>query len=354
MKRSRDNQTPLDLAIKLWENRDRRSEHPGWHGIGVYGEQIFLYVEHGEDSTALQRASSNFEPEVMTFPRFHFCASLANAPSPAQPGDGVSAIDTSNFESNGTIGALMRFKDVDPKDSPLFLLSAFHVLARDPRFRDGLKVSLDPSKAMVSSKVLPVELDEDNVNLVDAAVARLDPGVSVQPKFNGINLTIPAPADPRPDPGSRVAKLGAGTGLTVGNLRLYCPRIEVTPDHQIGPIDFQDQMLIESNSTDTAFMLPGDSGAVVVCDQRPAGLVVAMTPEGVAGGKNVPGGHFGLASPFLAVLSELKRVLKHPVEIFLPGVAGVSFGEVKKGHKKKGQIKKGHKKPKAGPHIVVP
>ncbi|HXB20878.1 MAG TPA: hypothetical protein VNV88_05825 [Candidatus Solibacter sp.] len=377
MNRANENQNPLALALQMW--RERESKFPGWHALGVSGDgesqKVTFYIEPGADIGPLQTSvAEKFEPtavEIMPIPRFRALrpamapggsagppadaistvgspngvpaaqtilqnagppftlpgavpattlATPANILTVLEPGQGVTARNNRCSETTGTIGTFLKFVDQRPGD-PILVLSACHVLARSQECNAGVEISADNQK-IISGVVIPVEINRNGGNLVDAAVASLvvDNGIppsgsvrvlNTYPLDFGMTSTKPI----RPDAQARVDKIGH-LGKTQGTVVGFCPRIDVDPDPaHVGRIEMVDQMLIESSS-DHPFLGPTDSGALVVSGGRPAGLLVAIALNG-----NSSRSPLGVASPFEAVLAEVSRVLSRPVEMMPLGAS---------------------------------
>lgn len=176
--------------------------------------------------------------------------------------------------SAGTLGAIVSAR------SSFFLLSNNHVLGDEDRAKKGDAV-LQPGRAdggrvpadVVARFERAVRLRK-NGNLVDAALARVEPGVLFDAaRVRGLGALAAARTEPL-RPGDRVAKLGRTTGLTRG----VVSAIEVDGvivGYDRGELRFDDQLEI-SPAGRTPFSRGGDSGSLIVDEgRRPAALLFA-------------------------------------------------------------------------------
>jgi len=346
-------QEALRLLIHFWDLRTTINK--AWHGIGLddrsIPKKLLLYVDSKSAIEPLKQAAAMFQNllpfDVLFLPRFQFLALAKTAkkapkpllgavknlkPSkpdltksakpalhPLLPGQGVFAFDdVCRRGPTGTIGGFLEFADGN-KPGPALLLSAGHVLGRDPQCRRNLQIFRDDDESLLSKKVTTVEL-RDEGNRADTAVAELSPNVAAIPSYDGITVTNPVPEDHIAGE-TPVEKLGMSSGPTMGTFKHLLSRIEITPNPLTGPKVFVDQMLIVSNN-DKPFVEDGDSGGLLACHGRPAGIVIAKSkPEDIVDQppdlRGFADGRYALASPFKAVLEELQNAIGRPVRMKL-------------------------------------
>ena len=202
--------------------------------------------------------------------------------------------------SAGTLGAIVEAK------GSFFLLSNDHVLADEDRARKGDAV-LQPGRADGGRAPADVAARYERAvrlrktgNLVDAALARIEPDVAFDAaRLHGLGALGAARARPL-RPGDRVAKLGRTTGLTRGVVSaIEVDRVLVGYDK--GELRFDDQVEISPLGR-TPFSRGGDSGALVVdTDRRPAALLFAGNDADTT-----------YANPLPTVLAALRIALARP------------------------------------------
>jgi hypothetical protein len=160
-----------------------------------------------------------------------------------------------------------------------YVLSNNHVLADEDRAKKGDAVlqpgRYDGGKAgdLVARFERAVRLRK-TVNLVDAAIARLEDGVAFDAsKLRGLGVLGPLREEPL-EPGDRVAKLGRTTGLTRGVVSaIEVDRVLVGYDR--GELRFDDQVEV-SPAGRVPFSRGGDSGSWIVDARRqPCALLFA-------------------------------------------------------------------------------
>ncbi len=141
-----------------------------------------------------------------------------------------------------------------------------------------------------------VPLADDRPNLVDAAVAVLDPGVGTDPGAGDGPLSgVWAGADPTEVLGG-VQKIGRTTGVTTGRVTAF--EVDAVPvGYDRGVLTFDDQLEIEGDGG--AFSAGGDSGSVIrTSEQRVA--VALLFAGSTTGGSN--GAGLTYANPLATVL----------------------------------------------------
>ncbi len=166
-----------------------------------------------------------------------------------------------------------------------YVLSNNHVLARDNAYAPGTTVEQpSPSEPGDSRAVARltrlVALSTGEANVVDAAVARLAPGVRAVPAALDPRLGILHSAEvAAPRVGATVHKVGRTTGYTRGDVvatsaELWIDGYPFAPD---GRLRFVRQILIDG--VGEPFAHEGDSGSLVVecLSQRALGLLVGAS-----------------------------------------------------------------------------
>lgn len=131
-----------------------------------------------------------------------------------------------------------------------------------------------------------VPLKKKGANLVDAALATLDPGIA----FDGAALTglgrLRGLREAPIEPGDAVAKVGRTTGMTCGVVSAI-ELDEVVVSYERGALSFERQIEIESRGDET-FSAGGDSGSVIVdAEGFACALLFAGSEEGGANGKGL-------------------------------------------------------------------
>ena len=206
----------------------------------------------------------------------------------------------------GTLGAFVKSNSV--RDKSVYALSNNHVLANENEGRRGDKVlqpgTLDggrPRHASVGTLTRFVRLKSTKPNLVDCAIAAIDPAhlqedtmavVKGVGRISGLSDVV--------DDGLRVSKLGRTTGLTHGRVSAFdLDNLVVSFD--MGNVSFDNQIEIEGRGNNP-FSDGGDSGALILNEEHAAvGLLFAGSDTG---GSNNRGLTF--ANPLNAVLQALK------------------------------------------------
>jgi hypothetical protein len=246
------------------------------------------------------------EVDVRVIGRVHpFSSPIGWAPAdlqrrvrPLRPGLSVSHPDV----TAGTLGGFVR----RPGRDGLLVLSNNHVLAASDAATEG-DPALQPGVAdggtladRIGSLSAFVRLDADPGNLVDAAVAALDPGVGADPAaYPGGALLATVAAVDDVDPDELVEKLGRTTGHTHGRITaVEVDGVGVQYDDAVHTFDDQ----VEIEGLTGAFSDGGDSGSVIwrSRDRAPLGLLFAGSTEGGSAGGGVT-----FANPLATVLRSL-------------------------------------------------
>jgi hypothetical protein len=217
---------------------------------------------------------------------------------PLHPGLSVGHPDV----TAGTLGGFVR----RPGSPGLLALSNNHVLATGGAARAGDPV-LQPGSAdggtladRVGVLTSFVRLSTDPGNLVDAAVATLDDGITADPgRYPGGPLAAAVAGLDDVDPEDLVEKVGRTTGHTRG--RITAVEVDgVGVQYADGVHTFDDQMEVEGLAGD--FSAGGDSGSVIWrgSDRAPLGLLFAGSTTGGSAGGGVT-----FANPLATVLRAL-------------------------------------------------
>ena len=217
---------------------------------------------------------------------------------PLRPGLSISHPDV----TAGTLGGFVR----RPGSDGLLVLSNNHVLAASDAAQEG-DAALQPGVAdggaaadRVGALAAFVRLSPEPGNLVDAAVAALDPGVGADPgAYPGGPLTALVAAVDDVDPEELVEKVGRTTGHTRG--RITAVEVDgVGVQYDEGVVTFDDQVEVEGLTGE--FSAGGDSGSVIwrSRDRAPLGLLFAGSTTGGSAGGGVT-----FANPLATVLREL-------------------------------------------------
>jgi hypothetical protein len=200
----------------------------------------------------------------------------------------------------GTLGCFVRVTG-----GPPMILSNNHVLANENRAHKGDPI-LQPSPndggeepdGVIAELSDFIRLKKRGANLVDCAVAALQPGIPFdRSKLRGVGEITGFRKRPPAD--GRAAKVGRTTGVTRG--RITALELDnVVIEFDIGDIRFDDQIEIEGAGA-RAFCDGGDSGSVIVSSEGKAfALLFAGSEEGGRNGKGLT-----YANPLHAVFTAL-------------------------------------------------
>jgi hypothetical protein len=235
---------------------------------------------------------------LLTSPPGSSPAELQQRVRPLRPGVSVGHEDV----TAGTLGGFVR----RPGSGELLVLSNSHVLADSGAASPGDPV-LQPGVADGGTAADRIGRLSGSVpfgagpgDLVDAAVAALDPGVAVDPAGypGGALLAVVATATDV-DPDELVEKVGRTTGHTRG--RVTAVEVDgVGVQYDDGVHTFDDQVEIEGLTG--GFSAGGDSGSVIwrSRDRAPLGLLFAGSTVGGSAGGGVT-----FANPLATVLERL-------------------------------------------------
>ncbi len=177
-------------------------------------------------------------------------------------------------QGGGTLGCFIRKRGNDPA---IYLLSNAHVLhlpgnSGDEVFQPAPDFGgLDQDHIIGDfTEAAPITYGEDRfVNRVDAAIARVRPGVGLTP-------TLTAGATGVIREGTEVILMGATSGGTMGRIKDASFDVAVTYANPYRTAGFRDQVLC------TPFSSEGDSGSIVLNrkNQKVLGLLIAGGPGG--------------------------------------------------------------------------
>jgi hypothetical protein len=188
---------------------------------------------------------------------------------------GVSAAHFDVFD--GTLGWFAHSLDPNDDQNEVFLLSNNHVFADTDDWRpdDPIhqpSIGDNPNGGIVGYLRRAVRLRKGGgFNRVDAAIAALAPGIEFTAVIAGIGAIAGATSVKK---GDTVQKCGRSSGITAGMVVDESSSIKILlGDERPFTYRFEDVFVVKSTGTD--FVLPGDSGALVITGQRAVGLVVA-------------------------------------------------------------------------------
>lgn len=225
---------------------------------------------------------------------------------PVRPGCSISAGERSTA---GTLGALVR------RGKQFYLLSNYHVLCSGPtslvvvrgatvfqpsRLHD-VTGGNDNKVATTIEANDSVLLSLDDPNLVDCALAQIEPGTLVEPEILQINRRPQSAIAARP--GMVVEKMGCETGRTTGIVVAVGAKLDIMME--AGAVSFTNQIVIKSQPSRSRsqpsgpFANVGDSGALVV----EVGTAAAVGL--LCGGSTLGDARVSIASPIATVLSRL-------------------------------------------------
>jgi hypothetical protein len=190
--------------------------------------------------------------------------------------------------SAGTLGCFVR--GLNPADKQaVMILSNNHVLANENRAKIGDPIlqfapedgGQDPDDR-VAQLTRMVKLKKIGANLIDAAVATLVPGIEHNPRtLTGLGGSLAGVADPFPEQGTPVGKVGRTTGTTRGRVVAF-GLDNLFVGYTTGVLEFAGQTEFESDGEEP-FAMRGDSGSLIVdADRRAIGLLFAVSDAGIA------------------------------------------------------------------------
>jgi hypothetical protein len=208
----------------------------------------------------------------------------------------------------GTIGAFVT------RGSATYILSNNHVLANEGRGRAGDRVlqraPFDGGRQAdaVARLRFWVELKKSGRNIVDAALAEIDAGVTcdvsrLRQLVKGGDRALAGVGPSFVDEGESVFKLGRTTGATEGRITAF-DLDNVVVNYDAGNLRFDNQIEIEGAGT-TPFSDGGDSGSMIVnAEMKAIALLFAGSDIGGSNGLGLT-----YANPMGRVLQDLKATL---------------------------------------------
>ncbi|HEU0105768.1 MAG TPA: hypothetical protein VFT38_06320 [Vicinamibacteria bacterium] len=207
----------------------------------------------------------------------------------------------------GTLGAFVRLR----KGGALRVLSNNHVLADENRGKAGDAIlqpgAYDGGKSprdRIGTLDGFVKLKTAGVNLVDCALAALDPKVTFKAAaLTGVGTLSSATAPPAEEI-DLVEKIGRTTGHTRGRVTAF-ELDNLVVGYDQGNLRFDGQIEIEGASTEP-FSQGGDSGSLIFTSlgHEAAALLFAGGDQGGSNGKGLT-----FANPIAAVFDQLKANL---------------------------------------------
>ncbi len=217
----------------------------------------------------------------------------------------IIGCSTGHFKiTAGTLGCFVKSR---AGGGGLAMLSNNHVLANENAAKKGDAIlqqgrfdgGQDPAD-IVAKLTNFIRLKKRGTNFVDCAFAEIDAGITTANnklaglgKLKGLGAAIL-------DAGTKVAKLGRTTALTRGQVTAF-ELDNVIIGYDIGDLRFDDQIEIDSGTTQP-FSMGGDSGSLIVdADLRAVALLFAGADQGGSHGQGVT-----YANPLHSVLDALK------------------------------------------------
>ena len=210
----------------------------------------------------------------------------------------------------GTLGGFVRARG--QTGGPVLLLSNNHVFDPQNNTSPGAPIlqpgvydlGIDPTHK-VGTFVRSIKLKREGFNLVNAAVAEVDPGIDCDFRTLTGPRKLAGPGDPILADGETVQKIGRTTGTTSGRITAF-ELDGIVVSYPLGLLRFNSQFESEGVEAEP-FDAGGDSGSMIFdADRRAVGLLFAGSDQGGANGKGLT-----YANPFHAVLDALQ------VDLFL-------------------------------------
>jgi hypothetical protein len=249
---------------------------------------------------------------------------------------GISGAHTNLTGQSGTIGYFCTRKSNWPRRKEIHLLSNSHVFAdlRKAKVDDsdlimqpspGEPASNRPIGALVNFSALKFDLDINEPNHIDAAIAKLWGLQRHKPVIPLIGAVKGYVAKREIEIGESARKFGRTTGYTEGRVFSIYLDIWIRYDRTGQSAFFQNQFLIEPDLTKfTKFVDKGDSGSLLIdAEQHAIGLIFAGVAEAPKSSRALPETgaavgidaatvkpkrieSYGVANPISEVLERLK------------------------------------------------
>lgn len=284
----------LPSMKELWlsgkSRRRTRKVHPtiafGIRPLGKANFHLAIRVQNRALLKSVQLASfverARGEVDVRYIGRVN---KLNGNPTPFQNTQRPLIIGASVANVNVTVGTIGCFVTPRAGGAP-GILSNNHVLANEGKAAKGSEVC-QPAPSdngdetdTVATLTNFVPLTLSGINLVDAAVATIAPGIQFNATLlTGLGNLNPTPA-PSPVNNATVYKIGRSSGLQKGIIQA-AEISNVHIDYDMGNLRFDDQIEIENAPNGDAFAQPGDSGSLVVNQNlQPIGLLSFGSDQG--------------------------------------------------------------------------
>jgi hypothetical protein len=306
-------------------------------------------------------------PEPTCIPRFREVrpGKLHKLDDPKQAGNLVLASDDLlGRGSIGTIGAFLKLEPPIDGDHDNWLLSCNHILVRKLKTLDNNPHVLGANDICLSTRIKFGRKCYDNT-LLDAAVAAVCGGRNCYHPCLELKHASTKPLHT----GDKVTKQGNGSGVTRGQVVCENARIAILSGLGLGEKFYENECVVGTLKDPCMekfkyplpgkFVKRGDSGALVVNDGGPAGILFAKTDKPPEKGdkrseddndyQSIPELEgvelpFGLVTPFQVVLDALSRAIDcsghHKLKFFLSKDCDKRLRRRKGNLKKKVTLKK--------------
>ncbi|HEV2987305.1 MAG TPA: hypothetical protein VG759_02600 [Candidatus Angelobacter sp.] len=377
-------------ADELWQKRQKPNSHrdPGladWHGYFICESDqlpranLFVTMKSGKEPLKEAFGSQlkkfySIDPKILDqilrptcIPRFREVrpGRLRKLDDPKQAGNLVLASD--DLLGRGSIGTIGAFLKLDPPidgDHDNWLLSCNHILVRKLKTLENNPHILGANDTCLSTRIKFGRKCDDHT-LLDAAVAAVCGGRNCYHPCLELKHTSTKPLHT----GDKVTKQGNGSGVTRGQVVCENARIAILSGLGLGEKFYENECVVGTLKDPCMekfkyplpgkFVKRGDSGALVVNDGGPAGILFAKTDKPPEKGdkrseddndyQSIPELEgvelpFGLVTPFQVVLDALSRAIDcsghHKLKFFLSKDCDKRLRRRKGNLKKKVTLKK--------------